>query len=291
MSTMATPPRRPPPDQAPETIAIQYHRHDRSRFDPDRVLRVEQDRRQQARGRRQRSSDTVPENRERERRPAGRHQQKIQPGTHRQNCDADRAHVPEGTTGLDSGRRRTPYLTRNGMKKLKELFSVGASEGRNEHRAGLSASSTAPRSARSRLRLLQTGMLVFFCVICLRLAQVQVVESVHFREIAQKQYQAKVVLPSTRGNLCDRNGNLIASNSMFVSFAADPEIAADDARAIAKLFSKLFGKPVKYYLEKLHSDSRFVWLERQVRVNKLTQIDPKKPDALAVRYEPKRLYH
>lgn len=146
----------------------------------------------------------------------------------------------------------------------------------------------APR--RIRLRLLQFGIILLFAVVGVRLAQIQIVQSQKFREIAQKQYQSRINLPATRGTLYDRNGNIIASNSIYVSFAADPQLAAEDARAIATKFSTLFGKPKQYYLDKLHSDTRFVWLERQVDIKFLKKVDLKKLDGIVVRYEPKRLY-
>lgn len=143
----------------------------------------------------------------------------------------------------------------------------------------------------ARLRILQIGLMLFFAIVCVRLAQVQVVEAGKYRSMAQKQYQAKIVLPAKRGMLYDRNGNIIASNSVFVSFAADPKLAAEDARAISLKFSKLFGKPKKYYSDKLKSDSRFVWLERQVNADFLKKVDRKNLEGIVVREEPKRLYH
>lgn len=146
-------------------------------------------------------------------------------------------------------------------------------------------------SWRTRVRVLQYSLALFFLVVCFRLAQVQIFENGKYRAMAQKQYQSKIILPATRGAIYDRNGNIIASNSIFASFAADPQLAAEDADAIAAKFSKIFGKPKRYYREKLKSDSKFVWLERQVSVDYLKKIDLKKLEGVVVRYEPKRLYH
>jgi cell division protein FtsI (penicillin-binding protein 3) len=147
------------------------------------------------------------------------------------------------------------------------------------------------RSARIRLRYLQSALILFFVVVCLRLVQIQVIESIKYRKLAQTQYQSRVELPAARGMLYDRHEDLIASNSMFVSFAADPKLAADDARSIALAFSKVFGKPKSYYLEKLESESRFVWLERQVDLETAKKIDAQKLSGIVVRKEPKRLYY
>ena len=142
-----------------------------------------------------------------------------------------------------------------------------------------------------RLRVIQIAILVLFGVICCRLGQIQIVQSQKYRSLAQRQYQSKVILPALRGFLYDRNGNSIASNTTTVSFAADPTLAGDDARTIAEIFSNLFGKSRKFYLDKLQSDSRFVWLERGADASVLNNIDLKKLTGIVVRNEPKRLYY
>jgi cell division protein FtsI (penicillin-binding protein 3) len=141
-----------------------------------------------------------------------------------------------------------------------------------------------------RMWFFQTALVGLFFVIIGRLGQIQIIESQKYREIARKQYQSKIILPAERGLLYDCNSNVIASNSSLISYAADPQIAAEDARAIAAKFSRFFGKPKNYYLEKLQSDLRFVWLERQVDSKYLRDINPQKDTGIVIRYEPKRLY-
>jgi cell division protein FtsI (penicillin-binding protein 3) len=147
------------------------------------------------------------------------------------------------------------------------------------------------RSQRIRLRALQIGLIALFAIIGLRLIQIQVIQHEKYALMAQKQYQERLPLPAERGKLLDRNEKPIASNSMFVSFAADPKVAAADARNIAAEFSKVFGKPKEFYLTKLQADSRFVWLERQVDQETAGKIDKKKLDGIVIRQEPKRLYY
>ena len=145
-------------------------------------------------------------------------------------------------------------------------------------------------SVRTRMVVLKTCFIAFFALVMLRLVQIQIIDSAIYKEIAKKQYQARVKLPSMRGMILDRNGSVIASNSKYVSFAADPQVAIDDADTIAEVFSKVFGKPKKVYLEKLASDSRFVWLERQVSVDYLKKLSVRHLPGVVVSYEPKRMY-
>ena len=148
-----------------------------------------------------------------------------------------------------------------------------------------------PVLPKARLLILKFGFFAFFLLVGLRLLDIQVFHAAEYKEIAEKQYKSTIDLPSTRGSILDRNGSVIASNSRFVSFAADPQMTSDDASAIARSFSKIFGKPKKFYLDKLNEDSRFVWLERQVDVETLKKLDLKDLPGVFVHYEPKRLYH
>lgn len=160
----------------------------------------------------------------------------------------------------------------------------------SEHNIAFAAQASAVKPDYFRMKLLKVILCVLFAALCGRLAQIQIVDASRYRELADKQYQSKIVLPAVRGTLFDCNGNILASNSMSVSFAADPKLAADEVKSIASTFSRVFGKPQEYYLQKLNSDSRFVWLERQVQSDYLSKVKPEAFTGIVVRYEPKRLY-
>ncbi len=146
-------------------------------------------------------------------------------------------------------------------------------------------------NAKVRFRALEVGLMLLFTLVTLRLAQIQIVKGEKYKEIAQKQYQAKITLPAKRGIIYDRNMDILASDATFVSFAVDPQVASAAADKIAAKFAAVFGKPRRYYLDRMNSDSRFVWLERQVAEEQAAKIDPRRLPGLIVREEPKRLYH
>ena len=146
-------------------------------------------------------------------------------------------------------------------------------------------------SIKIRLNLLKGGFYLFFGLVALRLVQIQIVDAAQYKEMAQKQYQSNIGLPASRGMLIDHAGNIIASNYRSVSFVADPQMATDDVNKIAEAFSRVFGRPKRYYLDTLATDSRFVWLERQVSADYLKKLDVSKLPGVFVHYEPKRLYH
>jgi cell division protein FtsI (penicillin-binding protein 3) len=155
----------------------------------------------------------------------------------------------------------------------------------------------ASQQPRGRLFTLKLAFALFFVVISGRLIQIQILEASKYQAIARKQYEQTFVLPAVRGNVYDRNNNVLASNSMFVSFAADPKVVGDNADDIAAQFSSAFGKPRAFYLSKLHSvnvsgaPKRFVWLERRVPGDLAKQIESYKLVGIVAMDEAKRLYH
>ncbi len=155
----------------------------------------------------------------------------------------------------------------------------------------------AQQQSRGRLITLKLAFAVFFIVIAGRLLQVQIFEAPKYRAIARKQYEQTFVLPAVRGNIYDRNNNVLVSNSMFVSFAADPKVVGDNAEDDAAELSSAFGKLRSYYLAKLVSTTtsgspkRFIWLERRVPADVAKRIEAEKLVGIVPVNEPKRLYH
>jgi cell division protein FtsI (penicillin-binding protein 3) len=160
----------------------------------------------------------------------------------------------------------------------------------------LTARPDPAKGFRTRFLLLKFFFALFFVVIAGRLVMVQVLDAGKYRVLAKKQYEQRFILPALRGDIIDRNGNVLASNTMFVSFAADPKIVGDDARKVAKAFAQVFGKPSGYYLEKLGGPNgserrRFVWMERSVRPEVAKRIEAAHLAGIVMMNEPKRLYH
>jgi cell division protein FtsI/penicillin-binding protein 2 len=151
--------------------------------------------------------------------------------------------------------------------------------------------------SRSRFLILKLLFAIFFAVIFLRLVKIQVIDAGTYKDLARKQYERSFVLPATRGNIFDRNGNVIVSNTILLSFAADPKIIGDRQDYVAEIFAHVFGKPASFYLEKMRETNedqnmrRFVWLERRVTPEIARRIEAAKLEGIVAINEPKRLYH
>ncbi|MBI3006212.1 MAG: PASTA domain-containing protein [Ignavibacteriales bacterium] len=148
------------------------------------------------------------------------------------------------------------------------------------------------REFRTRFLLLKTFFALFFAAVAVRLLNIQVLEAPKYQALARKQYEQRFILPATRGNVYDRNGNVLISNTIFVSFAADPKFVKGHAGEIATRFAQVFGKPRSQYLEKLTAENkRFAWLERRVKPETAKLIRQDKLEGVVVINEPKRIYH
>ncbi len=143
-----------------------------------------------------------------------------------------------------------------------------------------------------RMVILKLGFLLFFLVILLRLVQIQVLNAPYYQEIARRQHEATVKLPATRGGIYDRSGILLVSNTMFVSFGADPKLVGKRADDIAGRFAMVFDKSKSLYLTKLlDGERRFVWMERRVRPEYSRRIKAASFEGMVELQEPRRLYH
>lgn len=161
------------------------------------------------------------------------------------------------------------------------------------------ASPNIPQSAVSRRRVthprlfaLKLAFFLGFLLVLARLVQVQVINAPSYRETARRQYESRVPLQATRGPILDRNGRPITSSAMAISFGADPAVVGSRAPALAARCSRLFGRPVRFYLEKLRAPGRrFVWLERRLPAETAARLRREDFPGLVVVQEPRRLYH
>lgn len=145
---------------------------------------------------------------------------------------------------------------------------------------------------RVRFVVLKLFFLAFFAVVVARLVQVQVVDAHRYKAMARHQYEQRIKLPALRGSMYDRNGNILVSNTVFVSFAADPPAVDRHAGRVATVFAKNFGRAASSYRDRLsRQDRRFVWLERSVRPAIADIIEKANLPGIVMVDEPKRLYH
>ena len=130
-----------------------------------------------------------------------------------------------------------------------------------------------PRGRRGGLRgspqvRLRVGFLliaVVLSVFAARLVQLQAYDPDSYAEMAADEGTVDVVLPATRGDILDRNGQPLADSVDGLMVVADPLMTADQAPEIATFLSKRLDVDYFDTLERLRVEgSRFQYLARQV---------------------------
>ncbi len=146
------------------------------------------------------------------------------------------------------------------------------------------------RQQRVRLGILLVGMTVFFAVILLRLAQLQIIKASDYGEIVQRQSGGTISIPAERGNIYDRHGRLVAKNVNRSSLYAHPE-SKSEVRKVAAYLDGIFSLSSgtarsKYRLQ----PNRFRWITRHLDDRTAGRIAKDGPRGLYLRSETRREY-
>ena len=155
-----------------------------------------------------------------------------------------------------------------------------------------SAADSRMKSFARRVMLLKLVFALGFVGVAAKLALVQIVHREKYQALARAQHERRVTLPALRGRIFDRNGNVLVSNTDYVSFAANPRVVGSHASALALACAEAFGRPASVYRSKLqNTDKQFVWLERRVRPELAARFRRTDLGGILEIPEPKRLYH
>lgn len=133
------------------------------------------------------------------------------------------------------------------------------------------------RAQRSRrLRAFLVIICVTLCAFGLRLVQIQGIDANAWAAMAREAASHEVEIPAPRGDIVDRNGDVLAGTVDAVAITADPSMTGQNAPAIADVIVDVLGDEVDYFglIEELRKpDSRFVYLARKVPRWESTQIE------------------
>jgi cell division protein FtsI (penicillin-binding protein 3) len=125
---------------------------------------------------------------------------------------------------------------------------------------------------------LRSGLVVLLAIVFVlggRLVQLQGLQPAALADRAGVQRVREVVIPATRGEVLDRNGNVLAESVLAKNVYAEPRLLAKakcqqgaatpcDARGVAARVAPLLGLDTAKVEEQLSSDRWFVYLKRGV---------------------------
>jgi len=134
---------------------------------------------------------------------------------------------------------------------------------------------------------------ILFISLFIRLFNLQVINYSKYKELARHQHESKIPLKAERGNIYDRNGNLLASTIHSISFAIDPSLIKEekDRLKVSQAFENALGLPSEKILNKINSSKgSFVWLLRSILPGEASKLDSVNYKAFMKIEEPKRNY-
>ena len=116
-----------------------------------------------------------------------------------------------------------------------------------------------------------------------------VIDSDSYREQGFRQGKRQEPLLAVRGNIYDTNNTPLTINIVHYSLAAHPSKVNDKIK-FADLISKSTGREAEYYLKKLNSNAGFVYLDRNLRREKVESILGQQIPGLVIDRRSRRSY-
>jgi cell division protein FtsI (penicillin-binding protein 3) len=165
-----------------------------------------------------------------------------------------------------------------------------------------------PLGFRSRTNILFGVVLVFYGLLTVRLLQIQVIGRNHYQAMADRYHVRSITLPAHRGQIRDRNGELLAINSDAASVSVDPSFywdqdkwatvrkggkrvkVAPDKDAAARAIAEVLGMQYADVRPKLDRKTKYVALKRRVTLDTARRLQAAEIPGLRIDDELKRMY-
>ena len=148
-------------------------------------------------------------------------------------------------------------------KKLRDVL-------RAEDRGDASFERNWRRGLKARVIFVLTGVAVWGALIQARLVQLQVVQHDELEARARRHQQQRIPLEAVRGNIVDRNGQLLAYSVDAKSIIADPSLVENPkqtAAAVCAALGDCTGRERRDLEAKLSKDSRYEVIRRSQSVS------------------------
>lgn len=136
---------------------------------------------------------------------------------------------------------------------------------------------------------------IVLSVFAARLVQLQGLDPEQYATMAANEGSETIVLPATRGDILDRNGEPLAASARGLMVVADPSLTVSRAPSLAKFLSQRLGVDYFTSLRRLRTaDSKFQYIARQVPASLATDVvreaEKKGYLGLSTRQDPLRTY-
>jgi cell division protein FtsI/penicillin-binding protein 2 len=144
---------------------------------------------------------------------------------------------------------------------------------------------------RSRILTLMALVLSAYLILLGRLTYWQVWRHSDMTRLAAAYHDDTIALPAVRGNIVDRNGALLVTNTpVFSVFASPDQISATERQDIATRLAPVLGLSASDIQVKLATTRKFVYLARRVPASVARQLDGMRLPGIGKVAETERAY-
>ena len=119
------------------------------------------------------------------------------------------------------------------------------------------------RMAQGRLRATLLLVAILFVTFFLRLVDVQAVNAQEYAERATRELTKTAKLPAPRGEITDRNGNVLARSIESIDLVVDQTLINRPQRA-AEIVAPIIGESVSYVKSRLVGKRKFAYVARDI---------------------------
>jgi cell division protein FtsI/penicillin-binding protein 2 len=165
-----------------------------------------------------------------------------------------------------------------------------------------------PLGSRSRTNILFGLLLVFYGLLAFRLLQIQVFGRARYQALADSYHVRSIPIPAHRGQISDRNGELLAINADAASVSIDPSFFWDKDKwpttrrggarvkappskdEAARAIADLLGMSFEDVRPKLDRHTQYVALKRRVTLDTARRLQAAEIPGLRIEDELKRMY-
>lgn len=178
------------------------------------------------------------------------------------------------------------------------IFSRQSASGKNRRLAPKkpkpareSGKSLANRFNWGRIRLWGVGVMftILWGVLWARAFQLQIIQGPELAERARRQHVTTETVTGVRGNILDRNGNIMARSIECESVWINARAIGDKEKAAAEL-AEILKRPISKILPVLKSDKSFIWLARKVDYQTAEAVRQAKLPGVYLQTEYERIY-
>ncbi len=147
------------------------------------------------------------------------------------------------------------------------------------------------RRIKIRAGLIFILILFAYAGIVAKLYKVQIVEHEKYRLAALKRHNKPIKVKGERGNILDRNGEILAYSRNVVDFVVyAPQVDSLSQIKIAQRFSEVFGKKKEYYINLIQKKRGNVTLEKNVPFKKAVELAEFRANGLSQEKKYLRIY-